>query len=77
MWSIFKKNISYLISGLVFLAYAFYRLYQFYNEASFNPVRLIIALVFFWLWWIFDLHIYKKHKRKISINKPKYGIIKK
>ncbi|MFQ3238046.1 MAG: hypothetical protein ACI9NI_000321 [Olleya marilimosa] len=44
---IFKKKISYLISGLVFLAYAFYRLYQFYNEATFNPVRLIIALVFF------------------------------
>lgn len=47
MSSIFKKKISYLISGLVFLAYAFYRLYQFFNEASFNPVRLIIALVFF------------------------------
>lgn len=47
MSSIFKKKISYLISGLVFLAYAFYRLYHFFNEASFNPVRLIIALVFF------------------------------
>ena len=47
MWSIFKKKISYLISGLVFLAYAFYRLYHFFNEATFNPVRLIIALVFF------------------------------
>ncbi len=47
MSSIFKSNMSYLISGLVFLAYAFYRLYQFFNEAAFNLVKLIISLVFF------------------------------
>lgn len=50
MASIFKKNITNLISGIIFLAFAFYRLYQYLTsgtEAASGPIRLVIALVFF------------------------------
>ncbi len=67
MASIFKKNITYLISGLLFLVYGFYRLFQFYTEDLFNPVRLIIALALLG-YGGYTVYTYFKYLKE---NKPK------
>lgn len=66
MASILKKNITNLISGIIFLAYGFYRLYQYLtigSEVTSSPIRLVIALVFFG-YGIYAIYTYFKNLKK-------------